>query len=370
MARKPRPKGTGRVRQLPSGRWQARFTGPDGQTRPAPATFDTRLDAQTWLAGQQRLVDAGAWSQPAAARPSTTLRAYAEDWLEHRPIKARTRAQYRWLLDAHILPPLGDLPLDTVTTFVVRRWVETTAPGRATTRAQSYGLLRTILGTAVADGVLAANPANVRGAGSTSRSTTTEVLSPAEVEALAAAMPERLRAAVVLSAWCGLRFGETTELRRSDIDTEQGTVSVTRAVVRVRGGVAEVTTPKSRAGVRTVAIPPHVLPAVMAHLAEHVGPGQDALLFPAAHGGHLAPSALYGPFYKARTAVGRPAFRWHDLRHTGLTFAAQAGATLADLMARAGHSSPQAAIRYQHAAQGRDRLLAERMSAMVAGEGA
>jgi integrase len=55
----------------------------------------------------------------------------------------------------------------------------------------------------------------------------------------------------------------------------------------------------------------------------------------------------------------------HDLRHTGATLAAQTGATLAELMGRLGHSTPAAALRYQHAAQGRDAEIARLLSKMA-----
>lgn len=127
------------------------------------------------------------------------------------------------------------------------------------------------------------------------------------------------------------------------------------------------TTPKSDAGVRDVAIPPHLVPAVQTHIAQHVGPEQTALLFPAQHGGHLAPATLQRQFYKARKAANRPDLRFHDLRHSGAVLAAQAGATLAELMNRLGHSTPQAALRYQHTAQGRDQAIAEKMSELNGG---
>src|SRR6185369_8264130 len=119
-------------------------------------------------------------------------------------------------------------------------------------------------------------------------------------------------------------------------------------------------TPKTDAGVRDVAVPPHLLPMLRQHLLEHCEPGKDGLLFPARGGGHLAPSSLYRVFYAARTKAGRDDLRWHDLRHTGAVLAAQTGATLAELMARLGHSTPQAAMRYQHAASERDQEIARR----------
>jgi len=70
---------------------------------------------------------------------------------------------------------------------------------------------------------------------------------------------------------------------------------------------------------------------------------------------------------RSRRRAGRPDLRVHDLRHTGATMAARAGATLAELQERLGHSSVDAALRYQHAARGRDQEIAAALSAMVRG---
>jgi integrase len=101
-------------------------------------------------------------------------------------------------------------------------------------------------------------------------------------------------------------------------------------------------------------------------MADHVGSAHDAVLFPAAHGGHLAPSTWDRHWCKAREAAGRPDLRLHDLRHTGLTWLAHSGATTRELMDIAGHSSPAAALRHQHVADGRKRELATRLSKLVA----
>nr|WP_306239231.1 tyrosine-type recombinase/integrase [Ornithinimicrobium cryptoxanthini] len=99
-------------------------------------------------------------------------------------------------------------------------------------------------------------------------------------------------------------------------------------------------------------------------MSQHTASGKDALLFPAAADSdrHMAPSTLYKVYYPARQAAGRPDLRWHDLRHTGAVLAAQTGATLAELMGRLGHSTPGAAMRYQHAAAERDAEIARRLS--------
>ena len=131
-------------------------------------------------------------------------------------------------------------------------------------------------------------------------------------------------------------------------------------------GVFIVGTPKSDAGVRDVAIPPHLLPMITEHLSHNITGGRDGLLFPARDGtSHLAPSTLYKVFYPAREKAGRPDLRFHDLRHTGAVLAASTGATLAELMARLGHSTAGAAMRYQHAAQDRDQVIAAALSKLV-----
>ena len=76
----------------------------------------------------------------------------------------------------------------------------------------------------------------------------------------------------------------------------------------------------------------------------------------------MAPSSLYAVYHPAREAAGRPDLRFHDLRHTGATLAAATGATLAELMRRLGHSTPDAAMLYQHAADDRDAAIAAALS--------
>jgi len=176
-------------------------------------------------------------------------------------------------------------------------------------------------------------------------------------------MPDRLRALVLIGAWCGLRFGELIELRRKDLDLRQAVLRVRRGVVRVDGKVT-VGSPKSEAGIRDVAIPPHLIPVLAEHLSRHVAESRDALLFSSMHDPDVQvhSNTVRRHWMKARVAAGRPDLRVHDLRHTGAVLAAQSGATLAELMARIGHSTPQAALRYQHAAQGRDAIIAARMS--------
>jgi integrase len=347
--------------------YRARYWGPDGQRHQASTLFLTKREARDWLSLRRSEIIRKAWEPPEASASKTklTFAAYADMWLEQRGLKDRTREHYRKLLDDHLIPEFGRRPLGAITTDDVRTWHTQFGAKTPTLRSHCYGLLRTILGSAVIEGKASTNPCVLRGAGSTKRKHQIRPASLPELAKLTAEMPAPYQALVLLASWCALRFGELTELRRGDVvldpNAGRGVIRIERAVVRVEEGF-RVTTPKSDAGVRDVAIPPHLVPVIAEHLAAHVGPEPDALLFPADHGGHLAPSTLYRRFYAARNAAGRPDLRFHDLRHSGAVLAAQSGATLAELMSRLGHSTPAAAMRYQHAAAERDQAIAEALS--------
>lgn len=368
MANKSGHRGFGNCRRLPSGRWQARYTGPDLAQHSAPSTFEAKVDAEAWLADERRLIAAGTWTSPTRRRTAAenatvlTLRRFADDWLAHRALKPGTRSHYRKLLNAHVLPVLGDLEVEAITPAAVRSWHAVTCADAPTLRAHAYSLLRTILNGAVADRVITHNPCTLRGAGNTKRASKTEPATLDELAVIVQTVPARYKLMMLLAAWCALRFGELTELRGHDIDTKSGVIKVRRGVTWV-DGEAVVGKPKSDAGVRDVAIPPHLLPAVREHLLRF-GVGRHGLLFPAARDAdaHMRPGTLYKVFYPAREAAARPDLRFHDLRHTGAVLAASTGATLAELMARLGHSTPAAAMRYQHAAKGRDAEIAALLS--------
>jgi integrase len=112
-----------------------------------------------------------------------------------------------------------------------------------------------------------------------------------------------------------------------------------------------------------VYIPQQALTALARWLHEHPGLPQTAL-FIRPDGTRLRFWHVEWAWRQARAKVGLDDAKFHDLRHAGLTLTAQLGATQAELMRRAGHSSTRAAAIYQHAAESRDRELAERLSAL------
>ncbi|HEX4815210.1 MAG TPA: tyrosine-type recombinase/integrase, partial [Nonomuraea sp.] len=125
-------------------------------------------------------------------------------------------------------------------------------------------------------------------------------------------------------------------LRRMDLDLVKKTVSVQQQHIELDSGELLVGPPKSRAGVRTVAIPDAIVPALREHLETFTGPEPEALIFTGLRGDILRRSnfrrAAKGDANTKK--IGFPGLHFHDLRHTGNTIAAASGASLKDLMQR------------------------------------
>ncbi|MGH3928827.1 MAG: tyrosine-type recombinase/integrase, partial [Pseudonocardiaceae bacterium] len=358
----------GNVRQLPSGRWQVRYRGPDGRVRSLPRTFETKRDAERTLSVVEVQLMRDEWTDP--KRGVVKLGDYAGRWITERPgLRPGTEQLYRRLLGKYLVPQLGAVPLNGITTASVREWrSELILSGVSQTMAaKAYRLLRAVLMTAaVEDRLIPRNPCQIRGADK-EFAEERPVLTVAQVLALAELMPYRkYRALVLVAAFCSLRWGEVTALRRCDVAPDGSWIRVDSQFVELIGRGLVRTPPKSRAGTRTITVPAAVRPDLVAHLREFVAPRAEALVFTMLRGGAMRrgnfnPLVQWG---KAVAGIGAPGFRFHDLRHTGNTLAAP-GASLRDLMTRMGHDSPRAAMIYQHATAVEDRAIADRLSGLV-----
>jgi integrase len=353
----------GMVRKLPSGKYQASFIGPSGIRQTAPQTFRTKTDANRWLSTVEADLSRGTWLDDSLGRQP--FGDYARAWLRDNP---RMGPRYRETCTRNLrlhMTALEDIPLRALIPPVIREWYAAAMRGKGgrTSIQQSYRFLHAVLATAVRDGAIPSNPANIPGAG-TDRAKERPVASVAQVVTLIEAITPRYRAAVLLGAWCGLRRGEIIALIPQDIDLNAGTVTVrTNRVELLETRQAFDGPPKTDAGKRTITVPPHVLPILEAHMREWSGPDR---VFIGRDGKPMRGDAVRQAFTRARRKAGMPGFRFHDLRHTGQTLAASAGATLKDLMKRLGHSSPAAAQRYLHAVDGRDAEIASALSDLAA----
>ena len=365
----------GGIDRLPSGQYRVRIVTVDGR-RLSLGTFPTKRAAETAYARSVTDQSDGK-PQPPSAATTPTLAEYAASWVETRltsrgdPLRPRVRDLYATQLRLHIVPTLGAIRIAQLTTPKVRHWYTDLrgpdGPG-ASTAAKCYRLLRSILGTAVEDGLIAANPCTIKGAG-VERAAERAIPTVAQAHQLADAIEPRLRCLVLVAAFIGLRKSELLGLRRRDVEIEQLTITVAQQRQLDRHGRHLIGPPKTDAGCRTVAIPATFAALLEQHLETYSQPGDDGYVFTGQKGGPLAPHVLQAAWVKARVEVGLPELHLHDLRHLAGTLAASTGAGTKELMYRLGHASQQAALRYQHATEQRDRAIADALDGIIrAGE--
>ena len=164
---KGRRRRFGSVRKLPSGRWQARYPGPDGVMRPADDTFATKTEADNWLTVKEAEILDDEWIDPDAGE--VLIPDYAATWIEERPgLRPKSVKNYRSLLDCHIAPHLASVTVGELTLARVRRWrARLLASGVSEiTTAKAYRFLRAVMNTAVDDGLIKRTPCRIKGAGS------------------------------------------------------------------------------------------------------------------------------------------------------------------------------------------------------------
>ncbi|MBV2362253.1 tyrosine-type recombinase/integrase [Streptomonospora nanhaiensis] len=355
----------GSVRQIASGRWQARYLGPDGVFRPADRTFDSRKSAERWLSLKEAEIARQEWIDPDAG--SVLFRVYAGDWLEDRDLAPKTAQLYEGLLRIHLNPFFGDMSLNDIKEAHVRKWRTARRKSKVgkTTVAKAYRLIRAIMNTAVRDELIRKNPCQIEGAGQ-EHSEERPVLSVAEVFKLADAINPRYRALVLLATFGSLRWGELAGLRRRYLDLDAQTVTIRETVY----DLAELVPgkPKSKAGFRTVELPELIIGDLQRHLRDYAAPGPNGFVFVGVKGNQLRRANFSKYWADACAAVGLEGVHLHDLRHTGNTYAAEAGASLRELMDRMGHSSTRAALIYMHARSDRARDIADALGKRAAEE--
>ena len=301
---------------------------------------------------------------------------YATDWIANRGSRGRLAPRTRETFEDLVRGPLAgfhDVALSGITAAEVRSWY--TRTGKALTKAararggtgeerlrQAYVLLRAIMATAAQDGLIAGNPCQIKGAGS-ARTSERPHLTPQVLGVIVDGMPAWAHLPIRVMFGAHLRLGELVALQRGDY--APGALAVERQIVTVGGSA--LTTPTKTGESRVVSLPGSIAAEVAEHLTT---PGfRRSPMFTRPDGKPITAGMLQRAFRVAARAAGLGEFHLHDVRHSGLTAAAQVGGTTRELMARAGHRTRRAALIYQHAAEERNQVLADRMDALLGGAG-
>lgn len=350
------------------------------QSRSFPGNAED--DAIAWLNQQRKMIEAGVWQPPMVVRHETrvsriTLGEYFPQWLENRrykgrPLKAGSKYHLRKDGENHILPYFGNTRLIDITQDDIDKWLDTLPEDQQAMRTNALKVLKAILKTASKPGAHG-EPAIIpqypctRSLPKPQRKSETVPATPEQVKVIYDAMPDRYAMAVYLAVFGdGLRIGEVCALQRRDIDLGSRTMHIRRGRVTM-DKTKLIDTPKTEHSIRDERIPSQLVPLLRTFLDNDVEGMQDAWLFPAKTDSSrpVHPNTLRGDYEIARVKAGRPDLRFHDLRHTGLTWMAEDGATVRELMDAAGHSDVETAMRYQHSVSERRDVLADRLGARL-----
>lgn len=355
----------GRIRQLPSGRWQARFPTPDGRLISAPTTFRTKTEADKFIATVETDQRRGRWVDHALGRG--VLSEWADRYLATtNHLKPKTQLGYDSLTRTCILPSLGQTPVGDLRPIEVREWVSAmTARGLSASRVrQAYLLLSQMMAAAEESGLIGINPCRgIR----LPRLPEPEprILTPNQVAAIAVQAKPPYGLLVNLLAYGGLRIGEAFGLRRSSVD-ELGRRLVVRESVADVNGRRVVGTTKSHQQ-RQLTLPPSVFDALTAHLRAAVPADPGAYVFADTRGGPLDyTNFMRHAWQPAVEAAGLRGVTPHDLRASCASWVVDGGGSVMDAGARLGHAKGTVTTRhYARAISGRDAEVADRLEARL-----
>ncbi len=322
----------GNIAKRADGKWRARYRDESGKEH--ARHFLRKIDAQLWLDEQTSRLLTGTHVAPKHAK--LTVGQWCDTWLEgYRGNRESTVRQAETHLK-RIKAAFGTMPLGSVRPSHVRTWcAQLAAEGLEGSYVYAlHSRLAQVFADAVHDGLVAKSPCSRRTSPSAGKQRP-YVCTTEQMWALHDALPERLRAAVLLGAFAGLRDGEVCGLRVGDIDFMRGVVhpAVQHPAVRLK-------TETSRAA---LPIPQSLVFALSAHVGkwsagEHV--------FVNEWGDQLAPWTLQRAIRTARAKVpGLPLdFRFHDLRHYLASMLIASGADVKVVQARLRHASAKTTL--------------------------
>lgn len=356
----------GTITRVPNG-WKARYRLGGRSSSERSRTFQRKSDAQAWLADSIAKLNTGLVIDPNAGR--VPFKDAADSWMASRlHIRESTRLSDRSLLDKHVTPTFGSLPISAISPSRVRGWVQAlNAKGLSPNTVRSiHRLLSAILAASVVDGALPRNVA--KGVKLPRAAKTTMMVVPVEeVLDLADEIPERYRAMVVVAGTAGLRLGETVGLTVPQLHLLERPprLRVTQQLTRI-GGRWTVSPPKTAASVRSVTLPRFTVDVLAAHMAKFP-PHPDGFVFTTQRGAPVDAAnfrtRIWRPLVKAHELVG---FRFHDLRHSHAAHLIEQGQHPKVIQERMGHGSIQVTLdTYGHLMPGMDERVVDTLDAAL-----
>lgn len=333
MAR--RTKGEGTLRKRKDGRWEGWFNiGKDenGKTKRKSVTAKTKSECQEKLnkAKEEYLKEQSVLSSHTYLTDSDpTLNEWYEIWINtfcKNVIKDYTVNGYEQRFKTNILPALGDMKLSELSTVNCQQFlVGLFSDGRQRGREKhgnglAYysvkGIERTLsscLQKAVDEDLIPKNPiSKVK-----LPNCTKPEMKTLKKEELAAFLEETKRSGCYefyyLELTTGMRLGEICALEWNDLSLENKTITVNKAVQKIKGEI-KINTPKTKSSIRTIRLCDECI-RLLSELKANQIP-KSKYIFPSTVTGEIRDtSAVTRRLHRIQDRAGVPRIRFHDLRH-------------------------------------------------------
>ena len=352
---KRRASGEGNIRKRKDGRWEGRYTAGYDPVTGKRIIKNVLGKTQAEVKAKLKAAIANSQQLDVSKAGSYTVESWIRLWYEvyaEPRLRANTRAYYLNYINSHIVPGIGKIQLDKLTTIQIQRFYNNLQKNGRVQRYKHielkdkslsprvvrgvHTLLHNCLEQAVAERLILVNPA--KGCNLPKLEKKEMKILPQEKIGVYLAEAERrgLLPMFYLELTTGLRRGELLALLWTDLDVEARTISVTKQVNRINGELA-VSQPKTQNSVRTLAIPQQ---AVDLLVEEHKKHPDNPYMFPSPKTGTMYdPDAFRHIHDKILKAIGAEHIRLHDLRHTFATLSLKNGVDVKTLSSALGHYS-------------------------------
>jgi integrase len=337
----------GSIHQREDGRWRAQITL---EGRRLSFSAKTRKECADWVKKTQGQIDGGLSYAGASMKFNTFIGIYLTHVKENR--RTKTHIQYQDIADRFILPEFGEILLRDLQPLRIENYLNSlrkNGTGDRTTQLV-YGIMHAALASALKKGLIGRNPLDAVEKPKVRSPRRKVIMDSTQVQQfLVAAESSRFPALYHLAIATGMREGELLGLRWLDIDWRKNCLKVQQQVQRVPGVGLVFTSPKTEAGIRTIALGQKTIQKLIDHrnrqqedrLIYGKNWQDSGLVFTSTKGTAIDPQNLIKDFKKTLQAAGLPDMRFHDLRHTSITLLLnEVGAPVKEAQRRAGHTRP------------------------------
>lgn len=338
--------------------WKVRYVDPDGAEK--LRVFKLKGEADRFAVEQEHRKLSGSYVDPKLGRK--TFREYAEEWRSSQAHRGSTAEGLESRLRLHVYPFIGDRPISAIRPTELQGLIRDRAEALSPASLELLATwIRTIFKAAVADRIITSSPASRLRLPAVAEKAPVRPLELDQVDAVAAELPERLRAITVLGVGAGLRSGEALGVTLDRVDFLRRTLTVDRQLSTPTGKPTRLSAPKTKASRRVIPLPDVVVDALAAHVAAFPPAELEIeneldqrervrLLFTTAAGEPYRRNRWAEIWARAIGSAGLPkGTRFHLLRHTYASLLIRAGCSVKVVQARLGHATAQETLEtYAH----------------------